>query len=431
MAAIKPTFLDKPYGAYFHQDIPKEDEGLTHVGPGTPCGEYLRRFWQPVVASDGLTDLPKALRILDEELVVFRDGSGKVGLLELHCSHRGTSLEFGLIEQEGIRCCYHGWLYGVDGKILDTPGEPPDSTYKERLCHGAYPVEEHYGLVFAYMGPPDRQPPFPTYDSLNIPGDHFAVVEYYVIPCNWLQINDNFQDPIHAHFLHATISGDQIGELIGIPSQVDWVETPLGLVSIDTRRAGENVWSRLDDWIMPNWVMVPPTRETGKEEKSSVPPSLVAYVVPVDDTHTLNILLLRLPDGEEVPPERRDAIVETQRPKEYEEMQRHPSDYSAWKSQRPIAIHGLEHLAETDRGITMARNMLRQGIQAVQQGKDPKGILRNANGPISTYSSSSIRRIPPALTPEEDIKLLRQSGREMAEANLKNPPFTLLATGRG
>ena len=114
--------------------------------------------------------MPHAIRILGEDLVIFRDGGGQIGLLELHCSHRGTSLEFGLIEQKGIRCCYHGWQFDVDGRILDTPGEPPDSTYKERLCHGAYLVHEHEGLVFAYMGPPDKKPPFPIYDTMNMPG---------------------------------------------------------------------------------------------------------------------------------------------------------------------------------------------------------------------------------------------------------------------
>jgi phenylpropionate dioxygenase-like ring-hydroxylating dioxygenase large terminal subunit len=99
-----------------------------------------------------------------------RNLSGAVGLLELHCTHRGTSLEFGLIDAEGIRCCHHGWLFAVDGAILETPGAPTESTLKDRLCHGAYPVHESHGIVFTYMGPPDRQPPFPVYDSFVRPG---------------------------------------------------------------------------------------------------------------------------------------------------------------------------------------------------------------------------------------------------------------------
>ena len=112
----RAPFLTTAYGGYLHNEVPEADEELTHVGPGTPCGEYLRRFWHPVVRSDELKDLPVRIRILGEDLVVFRDQSGRVGLLELHCPHRGTSLEFGIICETGIRCCYHFWRIDVDGK---------------------------------------------------------------------------------------------------------------------------------------------------------------------------------------------------------------------------------------------------------------------------------------------------------------------------
>ena len=162
------AFLNTPYGGYLNNRVPPEDEELTHVGPGTPGGEWFRRFWQPVAVAEDLKDLPVAIRILGEDLVIFRDRSGRIGLLELHCSHRGTSLEFAQIQERGIRCCYHAWCYAVDGKILDTPGEPADSTLKERLYHDAYPTLEHKGLVFAYMGPPDQRPAFPHYDTYDI-----------------------------------------------------------------------------------------------------------------------------------------------------------------------------------------------------------------------------------------------------------------------
>ena len=149
----RAPFLSQRYGAYYHREVPEPDEELTSVGPGTPCGDYLRRFWHPVIESDALTDLPKSIKVLGEELVAFRDGLGNAGVLELHCSHRGTSLEYGQIESNGIRCCYHGWLFGVDGEILDTPGEPPESTFKERLCHGAYPVIEYKGSGLHLHGP--------------------------------------------------------------------------------------------------------------------------------------------------------------------------------------------------------------------------------------------------------------------------------------
>ena len=165
-------FLNIPHGGYLHRDVPAEDGEITHVGPGTPAGEWFRRFWQPVFVSDGLKDLPTAIRILGEDLVLFRDGSGQIGLLELHCSHRGTSLEFGQIEERGIRCCYHAWLYDVNRRILETPGEPPESILKDRLHHGAYPTHEYGGLVFAYMGPREKQPVFPIFDTYDVPGYH-------------------------------------------------------------------------------------------------------------------------------------------------------------------------------------------------------------------------------------------------------------------
>ena len=126
-----------PYNGYYHRETPREDAELTHIGPGTPGGELMRRFWQPVCLSQQLSDLPLAIRILGEDLVVFRDKAGQVGLLHRLCSHRGTSLEFGIVSEHGIRCCYHGWLFDVDGRILETPGEPPNSKLKESFVHGA------------------------------------------------------------------------------------------------------------------------------------------------------------------------------------------------------------------------------------------------------------------------------------------------------
>ena len=125
--ATRAPFLKTRYGAYLHRDLPEEDAELTHVGPGTPCGEYMRRFWQPICFSDELKDLPYRVKILGEELVVFRDLSG-LSVCWNCTPHRGASLEYGLIDARGIRCCYPGWLFAADGSILETPGEPAHST---------------------------------------------------------------------------------------------------------------------------------------------------------------------------------------------------------------------------------------------------------------------------------------------------------------
>ena len=166
----RAPFLTRSYGGYYHRDLPPEDDVLTHVGPGTPCGEYLRRFWNPVVFSDELNDLPVRVRVMGEDLVVFKDRQGQVGALQLHCCHRGTSLEFGVVSERGLRCCYHGWLFDVDGRVLETPGEPASSTLKDRLYQGAYPTEVYHGIVFVYMGPPETKPPFPVFDTYVMPG---------------------------------------------------------------------------------------------------------------------------------------------------------------------------------------------------------------------------------------------------------------------
>jgi len=264
--ATRAPFLTTRFGAYYHRDVPQEDTELTHTGPGTPCGEYLRRFWQPICFTDELRDLPVRARVLGEDLVVFRDFRGAIGLLELHCPHRGTSLEFGLISERGIRCCYHGWLFDVDGVILETPGEPATSTLKQRLCHGAYPTHEHNGIVFAYMGPPEEQPAFPLYDSFNRPGYRLTPGRKYYYPCNWLQILENAMDPLHTAFLHTIVSGSQFTDEFGKVPELDFTETPVGMIYMATRRVGDNIWARMVENVLPNLQQVAPIWENGHHE---------------------------------------------------------------------------------------------------------------------------------------------------------------------
>ena len=421
-------FLNKPYSAYYHRDIPKEDEELTHVGPGTPCGEYLRRFWHPVAQSQELKDLPKRIRIMCEDLVLFRDQTGKVGLLELQCSHRGTSLEFGQICQEGIRCCYHGWLYDVDGKILETPGEPPDSTLKERLHHGAYPTLEFKGLIFTYMGPPDKQPPFPILDTYDMPGYRSIPSVNWNWPCNWLQMQDNALDLIHEAILHSLPGQTLFSEVLAHSKGLDFWETPVGMAGLIMRRAKDKAMLRMNDFVVPNISQFPPTDEGGEQELTCTPPIDTDWMVPIDDTHTMMIGLSHLLDDQEVDferpvdrgfdlPSNYDEGQTGDRP--YEERQRLPGDYDTQVGQRPIAIHALEHLATTDRGVIMLRNIVRQGIRDVQSGRDPKGLFRESGKVIETYSNHTIWRLPEASTPEADSQMLLEVGRKMAKDYFK------------
>ena len=127
----------QPYSAYHLREVPDPDSDVTRTGPGTPMGEYLRLFWQPVCLAQELTELPKAITIMGEKLVAFRDRGGRVGVLQRHCPHRGASLEFGIVQKTGIRCSYHGWLFDVDGRVLETPCEPAGSPRKDTAIQGA------------------------------------------------------------------------------------------------------------------------------------------------------------------------------------------------------------------------------------------------------------------------------------------------------
>jgi nitrite reductase/ring-hydroxylating ferredoxin subunit len=423
----RAPFLKTRYGGYLHRDVTDEDTELTHVGPNTACGEYLRRFWQPICFSDELRDLPHRIKILGEELVVFRDRSGAVGLLELHCPHRGASLEYGQIDTKGIRCCYHGWLFAADGAILETPGEPAESTLKDRLCHGAYPVREHHGIVFAYMGPPDQQPPFPVYDSFVRPGYRVIPGQKYVWPCNWLQIMENAMDPAHTAFLHTIVSGAAFTNEFGVLPELDFLETPLGMMYIATRRVGDNVWARMVEAVLPNLQQVAPVWEDGHREHAFSGPMMSRWIVPLDDTNTMLIELRHVSETDNVTPAwlaDRTIMIPGQLPAEpYEAGQRQPGDYEAQVSQRPVAIHGLEHLGATDRGVAMFRNQTRRGIRAVQTGHNPAGLCCTADLVIPTYCNDTVVRLPPDEDSAADRQLMRKTGRQLADGYLKNPPL--------
>jgi phenylpropionate dioxygenase-like ring-hydroxylating dioxygenase large terminal subunit len=387
----------------------------------------MRRFWQPVCFSDALRDLPHRVKILGEELVVFRDLAGTVGLLELHCPHRGTSLEFGLIDGKGIRCCYHGWLFAADGAILETPAEPAESTLRDRLYHGSYPTQEHHGIVFAYLGPPERQPPFPQYDSFSRPGYRLIPGQQYFYPCNWLQIMENAMDPAHTVFLHTIVSGAVFTSEFGVLPELDFVETPLGMVYVATRRVGNNIWARMVETILPNLQQVGPIWEDGREEHGFSGPMMSRWIVPVDDTNTIFIELRHVSETAGVTPAwwaDRDIMAPGQLAADsYEFSQRHPGDYEAQVSQRQIAIHGLEHLGATDRGVTMFRNQIRRGVRITAVGQDPAAQRHDARAGIPTYCNDTVVRVPPAESAAADRQLLRATGRRLVEAYFRDPPL--------
>ena len=280
---------------------------------GARPANICARFWHPIAYTQQLTDLPLALKIMGEELVLFRDKGGRIGLVEAHCPHRGTSFEYGKIEERGIRCCYHSWLIDIDGKILETPGEPEESTLKDRLYHGAYPVKEYGSIVFAYMGPPEKLPEFPLLDLYERPGFHLEPGEVGAVPnvkpCNWLQIVDNLVDPQHEEFLHATISGIQsfddkgrLAEEKAIIGEGEFVESPAGIITLDMRRVKDSVWVRNIEFRWPNLAILggtpifPPEYGPGQTEIHN-PPHLIFWVVPIDDSTSMEITFVVTPEG--------------------------------------------------------------------------------------------------------------------------------------
>jgi phenylpropionate dioxygenase-like ring-hydroxylating dioxygenase large terminal subunit len=401
----------RAFSGYLRRDVPAPDPELTQVGPGTPCGEYLRRYWQPVACARDL-DVPLRVRILGEDLVVFRDRAGHIGVLHLHCAHRGTSLEFGIPVERGIRCCYHGWVFDVDGRCLETPGEPSGSRLCERVWQGAYPTREFAGLVFAYMGPPDRRPGFPLFDSYEVPGHTLMPAGRFTLPCNWLQIKDNSMDPVHTAFLHALSSGYQFTEAFGVVPELDWLLTDAGMVYIATRRVRDLVWVRVCDFMPPNVHQFTREIEEATAAKPASRPVIIRWAVPNDDTHTTNFELAQVDPAWGLTPEQVATPGFGQSDdRSYAERQRFPADYDAQSSQRPIAVHALEHLASTDRGVIMLRKIVREGIRAVARGEDPAGSSWKDGRMVKTFTQDLVLAIPPAPTPKADRRLLRDTGR--------------------
>ena len=403
-----------PFDGYHRRFVPAPDPELTPVGPGTPAGEYLRRFWQPVAFAREIVETPLRVRILAEDLVVFRDRGGHTGLLHLHCAHRGTSLEYGIPVERGLRCCYHGWVFDVDGRCLDTPGEPRGSRLKERVWQGAYPTLEFAGLIFAYLGPPDRRPAFPRYDSYEVRGHRLMPAAKFTLPCHWLQVKDNSMDPVHTAFLHALSSGDQFTPAFGVVPELDWRTTEAGMVYIATRRIADLVWVRVCDFMPPNVHQFTREIEEATASKPATRPVVIRWAVPNDETSTTNFELAQVDPAwglSEADVARPGFGQSDDRP--YAERQRHPADFDAQSSQRTVAVHALEHLGSADRGVIMLRRIVRDGIRAVASGKDPWGVDVEDGRTIRTFTQDVVFRIPPAADAAADRALLRETGRKV------------------
>jgi len=422
------------FRGYYQREVPGHDAELTGTNPGTPMGEYMRRFWQPVCLSEELTDVPKAIRILGEDLVAFRDKSGDVGVLHRHCAHRGASLEFGIVQQHGIRCCYHGWHFGTDGALLDAPCELDPTRLKQTVCQGAYPAFERDGLVFAYMGPPDQKPPFPEYDSYTHPRGTKLVPFSNIYPCNWLQVFENIMDHMHTAVLHnkmvaegvdaATADGVSL-EGFGDMPIMQWEATRNGngMVFVASRRLpGDKVWVRITEMVFPNYLQIGSLMPTAARERHSTS-GCTRWNVPVDDTHMIMFGYRHFNDvvdpdhlGDEAGcgVDKIDFLEGQTGGRPYEIAQRAPGDWEAICSQRTIAVHALEHPGASDVGVYMCRKLLREAVRG-KTASDPLFQKLTAEGKtLPLYSQDSVLHLPEKPS-AEDRKQILALGKSVLE----------------
>jgi 5,5'-dehydrodivanillate O-demethylase oxygenase subunit len=375
----------------------KEDNlRLTQTARGTPMGELLRRYWWPIGVSAHLRDKPTFVRLLGEDLVLYRLPSGAAAALGARCPHRGANLCLGHVDKRGLRCRYHGWLYDADGNVLETPGE--NSDLKSRVHQTSYPIEELGGLIFAYLGP-QPQPLLPRYDFLAADEERQVRINGFA-ECNWLQCVENGMDPIHVSFLHSDLWSD----LKEAPDEIEYEETDWGIV-YKAFRPGPSATTRNyreHHCVLPG---------------ISIQQNGGRWSVPIDDTHTLLVMVKFFPKAEtldqygkfekdksfagrenraEVYQSKGWDAIKVEPYKEYRERENQfkdvpelgysfpgrdiaLADATMLESLGPIVPREKENLGEsTDRGIIMLRDLYLREIEAVKAGRDPKGTLRDA-----------------------------------------------------
>jgi len=357
----------------------EENETLTRVGPGTPAGELLRRYWLPVAVAGELTEKnpAKLVRILGEDLVLFRDLKGRVGLIADRCSHRGASLSYGRVEERGIACPYHGWLYDVEGSCLECPAEPAQSRFHLTVKHKGYPAQKFIGLYWTHMGPKPA-PLIPKYDVWARRDGRRKIFIQPQLDCNWFQAMENSVDPAHLQILHqntAMKGRTPVSTTRGFTDdieQFEFYESGYGIMKKRTYKSGIVDEHPL---IFPNILR----QGNGTQIR-----------VPMDDTHTKIFIVRFFPtEGGRIVEEEGDPPVEYVKAYKDPPDAVHPftrfrmdevqaQDHMAWETQGPLADRTHERLATSDRGVVMLREIMKREIAKVQQGLDPLGIVRDA-----------------------------------------------------
>jgi phenylpropionate dioxygenase-like ring-hydroxylating dioxygenase large terminal subunit len=388
-------------GCAYGRAVHRHDAEITETGPGTPCGELMRRYWQPVAVSARVGTRPQRIRILAEDLIIFRDGRGRPGLITPRCAHRGADMYWGKVDDDGIRCCYHGWKFDVEGRCLDQPCEPQGGARKDRVRQPWYALEERYGLIWAYMGPPEKKPVLPRWDLLEdlAPDEKIAVdtsslsaggdADIEVAPWNWLQDWENTMDPFHTAILHSSFSGAQFSPDMAVMPNVSWVYTDLGMCYRAYRKLtdGRDV-DRIVEVIFPNARSVPNVNLAAGRAHS------IGWLVPVDDLNHRFFHCTRVPKAHAGVPMNTAPDFGGKRWSEMSDEEHYvtPGDWEAQYGQGRITLHSEEHLVTSDKGVAMLRRRLREQIGIVRQGGDPIGVVFDASQALIKVSAGNFYR---------------------------------------
>ncbi len=359
-------------GSAYDLPPPEYDRELTEVGRGTPMGELLRRYWHPIGLASHAGDVPRPVRALGEDLILFRDAAGLPGLLHARCCHRGTTLQYGRVEPDGLRCCYHGWKFDTEGRCLDQPMEPEGGRQRQRIRQPWYPLEERYGLIFAYMGPALKRPVLPRYECLEVMDDGEFVESDdtslggggpAIIPCNWLQHFENVVDPFHVPVLHGSFSGTQFTNAMASVPQVQFESAPTSVKVRSTRLAEDGrTFHRVTEAALPTLRVVPNPRVAQFARVESI-----GWVLPIDDTSFRIYVAGRVKQEGDIGRMRSKFGGKFWWDLSDEEHRAMPGDYEAMVGQGAITRHSEEHLTSTDEGVAMIRRLLRRQVRAVAE----------------------------------------------------------------
>jgi 5,5'-dehydrodivanillate O-demethylase oxygenase subunit len=358
----------------------EENETLTRVGRGTPAGELLRRYWQPIAAVGELSDEKpiKAVKILGEELVAYRDRQGRYGLVGEHCPHRSASLAFGRVDEEGIRCPYHGWKFDRTGKCLEQPAEPEERAYKDKIKQIAYPVEMLGGLLFAYLGP-EPKPLLPRWDVLAWENGKRWIEVHEVLRCNWLQPMENSVDPSHLYWLHGD-TAHLVGVVERYEEEHEFIPFEFGIMKLrrtPAKKPGDSPEIDQHPLVFPNTLRhVFRTAKSDNQMRHNV-----QIRMPVDDSHTQVFVVYFEPNETDRSP------ADGNTPWEYFPIRDEKGQYRldqvlvqdamAWETQGRIMDRTQEHLGVGDEGIIFFRKLLREQIELVRNGREPLGLIRD------------------------------------------------------